>query len=143
MPLIRIDDEVYQALQRNAVAFEDTPNAVLRRLIGVDLKGDARRLAKRSRSRSEKRSESLASRNVTARKLANAWKVQIAHGLYHRDGTFFENLTAFPGALFDPGGYIVFKTESEYLRSPYLRIGQKLNVPSGIASIPGYVKIGR
>lgn len=33
MPTIRIDDEVWQALQKKAIPLEDTPNAVLRRLL--------------------------------------------------------------------------------------------------------------
>jgi Mrr restriction endonuclease-like protein len=33
MPVIRIDQEVYAALQRHGRAFEDTPNDVLRRLL--------------------------------------------------------------------------------------------------------------
>jgi hypothetical protein len=37
---IRIDPEVWQALQRLAVPFVDTPNDVLRRLLGLDNKGD-------------------------------------------------------------------------------------------------------
>lgn len=36
MPTIRIDDEVYAWLQTKAMAFEDTPNSVLRRVAGMD-----------------------------------------------------------------------------------------------------------
>ena len=36
MPNIRIDREVYQLLQRRAMAFVDTPNDVLRRLLNLD-----------------------------------------------------------------------------------------------------------
>ena len=34
-PTIRVDDEVYGALQREAVPFVDTPNSVLRRKLGL------------------------------------------------------------------------------------------------------------
>ncbi|GAA4934637.1 DUF4357 domain-containing protein [Streptomonospora halophila] len=34
-PVIRIDDEVYAALQDKAKAFEDTPNDVMRRWLGL------------------------------------------------------------------------------------------------------------
>jgi len=36
MPTVRIDDEVYEWLQRMARPFEDTPNTVLRRVAGLD-----------------------------------------------------------------------------------------------------------
>jgi hypothetical protein len=36
MRTIRIDEDVWRALQRRATPFEDTPNAVLRRALGLD-----------------------------------------------------------------------------------------------------------
>jgi hypothetical protein len=36
--VIRVDDEVWQLLQRNAIPLNDTPNAVIRRLLGLDKK---------------------------------------------------------------------------------------------------------
>lgn len=36
---IRVDDEVYAALQSMAEPFKDTPNAVLRRLLKIDKGG--------------------------------------------------------------------------------------------------------
>ncbi len=36
MPAIRIDDEVYALLQKDAQPFEDTPNSVLRRKLGLE-----------------------------------------------------------------------------------------------------------
>jgi len=36
MRTIRIDDDVWRSLQRRATPFEDTPNAVLRRVLGLD-----------------------------------------------------------------------------------------------------------
>jgi hypothetical protein len=36
MPVIRVDDEVFSALQKQAVPFVDTPNSVLRRLLALD-----------------------------------------------------------------------------------------------------------
>ena len=53
------------------------------------------------------------------------------HALYHEPGNFYQNLTEFPGALFDGNGYVVFPTESEYLRAAGLKHGVKLNVPGG------------
>jgi restriction system protein len=36
MKAIRIDDDVWVALQKKANPFEDTPNSVLRRVLGID-----------------------------------------------------------------------------------------------------------
>jgi hypothetical protein len=36
MPTIRVDDQVYAQLQRAAKPFVDTPNSVLRRLLGLE-----------------------------------------------------------------------------------------------------------
>jgi hypothetical protein len=36
MRAIRIDDDVWGSLQKKAKAFEDTPNSVLRRVLGID-----------------------------------------------------------------------------------------------------------
>jgi hypothetical protein len=36
MPVVRVDDEVFSALQKQAVPFVDTPNSVLRRLLALD-----------------------------------------------------------------------------------------------------------
>ena len=38
MRTIRVDDEVWQSLQRRATPFEDTPNTVLRRVLRLDAK---------------------------------------------------------------------------------------------------------
>jgi predicted CopG family antitoxin len=40
MPTIRIDDDVYRALQEQAQAFVDSPNSVLRRILDLDDEGD-------------------------------------------------------------------------------------------------------
>jgi hypothetical protein len=41
MPVIRVDDEVFSALQKQAVPFVDTPNSVLRRLLSLDKQATA------------------------------------------------------------------------------------------------------
>jgi TnpA family transposase len=58
---------------------------------------------------------------------------------FHKDGTFYENLDIFPGALADTMGYLLFQTEEDYYNSSYLNIGIKTNVPNGISKVPGYV----
>ena len=80
-------------------------------------------------------------RRVTGIALARRWNVNVRHALYHKDGTWYNNLERFPGALFDPTGYIIFKTRAAYERSPFLNRGRELNVPRGISSIPGYVRV--
>jgi len=47
MKAIRIDEDVWSALQKKARAFEDTPNSVLRRVLGIDRANGKRRRAHR------------------------------------------------------------------------------------------------
>ena len=152
-PTIRIDDEVYSWLQKNARPFEDTPNSVLRRLAGLN---DSKRLREFQVSEPIKQNpvgaqepQKLSRKNIKHQaplrmtkgvRLNEEWKVGARHALYHRDGFFYENLEYFPGALFDPNGYVLFKSKEDYLNCPYLQIGVKTNVPKRIASMPGYVR---
>lgn len=133
MPTIRIDDEVYAWLQAQATPFEDNPNSVLRRVAGLDTAAEELDLFDEPDGDDQER-------RITGRMLNQEWGVGAEHALYHRHGTFYENLSRFPGALFDACGYVVFEAEAEYRSSPHLRIGEKLNVPDGISSIPGYVR---
>ena len=76
---------------------------------------------------------------ITGRDLNEKWRVGASHALYHRDGTWYQCLNRFPGALFDPDGYVLFETEEAYRRCPNLRHGVKLNVTGGISTIPEYI----
>ncbi len=143
MPTIRIDKDVYAWLKSQAIPFEDTPNSVLRKIAGLDKPEDA--IVKSTMGKEEifqmTTTANMKNRQITGKYLKELWKVNVIHALYHQDGTFFENLHEFPGALFDFNGYVIFKTEQEYNTCPYLDIGQKLNVHDGISSIPGYKRM--
>ena len=78
---------------------------------------------------------------LTGRQLNIEWKVGASHALFHKDGTYYNHLQYFPGALFDMNGYVLFKSEEQYRKSPYLQPGQQLHVPGGISSMPGYVSM--
>ena len=78
---------------------------------------------------------------ITGRRLNEEWKVRARHALYREDGRWFHVLERFPGALFDLHGYVVFAAEKAFRNSPYLSIGDEVNVPGGIESIPGYVRV--
>jgi 5-methylcytosine-specific restriction enzyme A len=80
----------------------------------------------------------------TGRELNEKWKAGVAHALYRRDGTWYHRLERFPGALFDANGYIRFDANSDLENCPGILIGKRanwLNVPDGIARLPGYVRI--
>jgi 5-methylcytosine-specific restriction enzyme A len=77
-------------------------------------------------------------RTDSGRRLNRVWGVNARHALYHKDGTWYERLERFPGALFDTDGYVLFETEDAFVNCPYLRITEQVNVPGGIAHIPGY-----
>lgn len=69
------------------------------------------------------------------------WNVGARHALYHKDGKWFMPLERFPGALFDPNGYVLFKTKDELLNCKHLSIGERINVPFGISNLSGYIKV--
>jgi 5-methylcytosine-specific restriction protein A len=132
-PVIRIDDEVWAWLQGQARPFEDTPNTVLRRVAGIGANGRAERKEAVSTPDDDRR-------RLSGRLLNTRWNVHARHALYHREGTWYNNLTRFPGALFDPNGYVIFQTESDYRSNRHVRITQETNVPNGISSMPTYVR---
>ena len=146
-PTIRIDDDVYQWLQKQAKPFEDTPNSVLKRVANLDKSEDPETIDKitnqhRKRvTKSIKTTDNISGRRLNGRLLNKVWKVGARHALYHKDGHWYNNLQYFPGAYFDPNGYVIFKTEKDYTSCQYLKIGKETNVPKGISSIPGYVRI--
>ena len=149
MPVIRVDKDVWQWLQSNAVPLVDTPNSVLRRVAGLDKAGSEASVAPNQSSSklrgtaSSQGGESMNGRRSarnSGKALNQLWGVGAQHALYHWEGKFYENLTEFPGALFDDHGYVRFRTPEEYEQSPYLSIGEKLNVRGTISQIPGYVR---
>jgi hypothetical protein len=78
---------------------------------------------------------------LNGRTLNRKWGVGARHALYHHAGEWYRQLHAFPGALFDSNGYILFETEHDFLTCPYLDIAKDVHVPEGLASIPGYVRV--
>jgi len=80
-------------------------------------------------------------RHMTGRTLNRQWRIGAQHCLYREDGRWYHRLERFPGALCDANGYVVFGTKHAFLNSRYLSIGEEVNVPGGISSIPGYVRM--
>jgi hypothetical protein len=142
--VIRIDDEVWAWLQLHAEPLEDTPNTVLRRLANLDSEESSFEIGQTERSPMEPRERSTpkkGERTGSGKQLNVRWDVGARHALYHKDGNYYNHLTQFPGALFDPKGYVLFKTKSEYERSPYLQHGTQLHVPLLLSAIPGYTRM--
>jgi hypothetical protein len=79
---------------------------------------------------------------VTGKLLNEKWGVGALHALYRSDGKSYHWLTHFPGALFDPNGYILFETRESYEKCSELLIGPKntVHVRRGISSLSGYVR---
>jgi 5-methylcytosine-specific restriction protein A len=151
-PTIRIDEDVYAWLQQNARPFEDTPNSVLRRVAGLENSipiQNSQRPSKGSNVRTNEVSQNrtFSSKHgrmgLDGKQLNKEWEVGARHALFSRDGTWYENLERFPGALFDPSGYVLFKNEEEYYNDPHIKVGKKTNVRGGIASMPQYVRKNR
>lgn len=80
-------------------------------------------------------------RTGSGKALNEKWGIGAAHALYHKDGTWFNVLERFPGALCDPNGYVLFATKREYEESRDLKIGQRTNVPGGISKLSSYVRM--
>lgn len=80
-------------------------------------------------------------RSATGRELNRRWNVGARHPLYREDGIWYHLLTDFPGALFDAHGYVVFETEEDFRRSPYLSITKHVHVGNGISQMPSYVRV--
>jgi len=154
-PTIRVDEQVYGWLQGNARPFEDTPNSVLRRIAGLDATVPESSLAVGAAPRSggvvaSRPTKSLpvvqgarsgrGRHGLSGKQLNDEWGVGASHALFHESGSWFENLEHFPGALFDPHGYVLFKTEREYRSTPNVKVGKRTNVRGGISSLSGYVR---
>jgi hypothetical protein len=69
------------------------------------------------------------------------WGIGAAQTFFHRDGTWFNRLRAFLGALCDPSGYVMFESEEEYLNNPNVHVGVQTNVPEGICRLAKYQKM--
>jgi len=80
-------------------------------------------------------------RTGSGRVLNEKWGIGAAHALYHKDGSWFNVLERFPGALCDPKGYVLFATRHEYENSPHVKVGQQTNVPGGIRSLSSYIRM--
>ena len=144
MPTIRIDSEVYNWLKSQAIPFEDTPNSVLRRIAGLDNQQETMRkkLVETGGMKLEANQPGVSMKeSLDAKQLMDLWGIKVKHGLYSNEGTWYQNLKGFPGALFDYNGYIIFETGMEYENSPYLNIGKETNVHHGISNIPGYKRM--
>src|SRR6266581_195117 len=152
MPTIRIDDEVWAWLKNHARPLEDTPNSVLQRIARLAdgsfacgeetnriQKTNGQHMSLNSQLPRKRRSPQRVYSGLTGRQLNAEWHVNAKQALYHKKGTFYNHLTYFPGALFDPDGYVLFKTEEQYRNSPHIRHGKRVDVPKGIGMIPGYV----
>jgi 5-methylcytosine-specific restriction protein A len=73
--------------------------------------------------------------------LNRRWRLGARHALYHKDGVWYHQLRRFPGALCDPNGYVLFRTEAQFRSSPRLRIDQDVNVTGHLSQVAGYVQV--
>jgi hypothetical protein len=79
---------------------------------------------------------------LSGRKLNKEWGVGALHALYNKDGSWYHKLAQFPGALFDPNGYVLFETREAYENCFGLAFGttDSVHIPSTIEQLPGYVR---
>lgn len=77
-------------------------------------------------------------RKITGSALNEIFAIGAEHSLYSAEGHWYHHLRAFPGALFDKNGYIVFSSLHDYSTHQSLKHTQDLHVKAGIASLKGY-----
>lgn len=78
---------------------------------------------------------------VTGALLNDQWHVGALHALYHHGGCWYQVLKRFPGALFDPRGYVLFESRAHFESCSFLTIRKKTHVRGSIADIPEYVRV--
>lgn len=81
------------------------------------------------------------SKTNSGENLRKEWDIPALQARYHKDGTWFMPLECFPAALCDSNGYVVFETQDAYFSSPYVQIGDRVNVRCGISKLQGYVRV--
>ena len=77
---------------------------------------------------------------ITGKFLNELWCIGAKHALYSHDGSWYHQLTRFPGALCDSEGYILFPTKNSFQECSFLRINQDVGCTGGIRQIPDYVR---
>ena len=75
---------------------------------------------------------------ITGASLNRRYRLGAKHPLYHKDGTFYEQLIHFPGVLCDSHGYVTYDSPKQFSNDPALSIGRKVNVHGGLNSHPRY-----
>lgn len=141
MPVIRVDDQVWAWLQSQGRVFEDTPNSVLRRLAGLSpttASDQSRPVASEPARRHIVKTQAPLGNRVTGDSLNRQHRLGARHALYHKDGTFYERLTAFPAVYCDPHGYVKYDSEQSFKADRHIRIGEKVNIPGTLGGHPKY-----
>lgn len=77
---------------------------------------------------------------ITGKYLNELWRIGAKHALYSHDGSWYHQLTRFPGALCDSEGFVLFSSEDAFYGCSFLRIKQDVGCTGGIRQIPGYVR---
>jgi|SRR5208283_3169822 len=81
---------------------------------------------------------------ITGELLNERYKIGAGQARYRENGIWYHPLDTFPGALFDAGGYVLFRTESEYAACDKVKKGpdpKHIHVKGGISSLPFYVPL--
>ena len=63
-------------------------------------------------------------------------------GYFSKTGVPYSRPDEFPAVLFDPDGYLTVNDESSMRNNPYINVGIRISIPSGISAVPGYVACG-
>jgi hypothetical protein len=85
-------------------------------------------------------------RTNSGKKVQVEWSIPARQTRFHKDGTFYMPLTAWPGALADTTGYVVFETETDLLKHARYwgdddASTRRIGVREGISKLAAYVKV--
>ncbi len=156
---IEIDNEVQQALATRAskegfnLFSPNTPNQVLRILLGVDTPPILQAVSQLNPERPPTPSSSIAGTNVSSPasghshkrigpRLLREHRLNCEKGYYSDTGIPYQKPAQFPAVFFDPNGYLIVRDESSMHSNPHINVGKQVSIPGGISRIPGYVKCG-
>ena len=174
MPAIEIDDDVQRALAEIAIEVRldlfssDTPNLVLRSLLGLNEKGEGGPApnppgggpgtlsassvlvagaalsavvggpATAAAAGAVLAGKALSRMRIGSR-LLREHGLACAKGYFSKTGVPYQKPSEFPAAFFDKDGYCIFRNEETMLSTPGVHVGKQVSIPRGLRSLPDYV----
>lgn len=150
MPVIRIDDDVMQRLQKLAVELGlvfGSPNDVLKRLLDMEERGNmysdvasANHEHIKTRRRRTASGSALLREHIASGEIDDSVKFGYYHSLGHTYTKSFVESNHYPVALFDPSGFVVINSGQDIDGNSNIKVGANVDVLINIENLPGYIR---